>query len=214
VTILIFIILCFVFAVDQVFMAFYIQNIKYPVSMFNTTLNKTITVGITVAFCVQKNQQLLLAQDLIFIIMRIIIPFFIMMICNIVLIKHIRKSRKRIIRGRNEKRDNSFTISVTIMNGSFLICNIGVIAYYCIVYYSTFSGVALDKVQNAIVTLYGTAALIVSYLFTISQFFIDITFNKIFRKEIFSAFLFISGRRNQIEETRVGNTQNQNTAAN
>ena len=211
VSILILIVLCFVFIVDQVYMTYYVQNINYPVLVYNKTLNKSVSVIIPVPFCLQNNAQILLAQNLIFLIMRIILPFIIIAVCNFILIKHIHSSRRRVTRGRNQRKENSLTFTVAIMNGSFLICNLGLIPYNIIVYYSTFSGVSLAKVPYNINSLYGTCASLLSYLFTLSQFFLDMIFNKIFRKEMLQAILIVTGRRNQVEETRGGNTQTNNT---
>jgi len=214
VTILILIVFSFVFAVDQVNMGYYLVNSKVFVAVFNKTLNKTQFVSIIITSCTQANTDLVLAQDIMFVIMRIILPFIIMVVCNIILINHIRKSRNRVVRGRKERKEQSFTKSVTIMNGSFLVCNIGVAVYYIIAYYLKFSGNSLGQVPTYINSLYGTCAILVSYIFTLSQFFVDIIFNKVFRKEILLVILFLSRRQNRVEETRAGNTNTHNSAAN
>ena len=170
-------------------------------SVFNATLNINVSVYLTVAICTQPNSQLVLAQDIMFVIMRIILPFVIMFVCSVILIIHIRRSRKRIVHGRDEKRERSFTISVAIMNGSFLACNIGVVAYYIILYYLKFSSITISLVPFYINALFGTCAILLSYIFTLSQFFIDMIFNKIFRKEIFVAFMIVTGRRNRVDDT-------------
>lgn len=213
-TILILIIMSFVFVVNQVHMAYYVQNFKTSASVYNQTLNKTVFVSIVSVYCVQYNNNLSLAQDILFVIMRIILPFIIMVVCNIILINYIRQSRNRIIRGRKERKEHSFTLAVTIMNGSFLICNIGVVVYYIIFYYLKFSGTTLPLVPFYMNQLYGTCAVLFSFIFTLSQFLIDMIFNKVFRKEILVVFLIVTGRRNQVEETRAGNSQTHNTLPN
>lgn len=208
VTVMIFIVLSFVFAVDQVYMAYYVMNQKIPVVVFNQTLNKSVLLLINVAVCVQKNDSLVLAQDLIYVMMRIILPFIIMVVCNIILINHIRQSRKRVIRGRNEKKENTLTKTVALLNGSFIICNISVVVYYIVVYYNLFNGIVYTNANYYIFLIYGTSSILLSYLFTLLQFFLDMVFNKIFRKEILQTFLIVTGRRNRVEETRAGNTHN------
>ena len=205
VTIFILIILGFVFLVDQLHMVYYVQNSKTTTLVFNSTLNKTVSVVQTITVCVQPNSQVVLAQDMVFVIMRIALPFAIMFVCDVILVIHIRKSRKRIIHGRKEKKEHNFTKAVTIMNGSFLACNIGVVVYYIIVYYLRFSGTSFSIVASYINSLFGTCAILLSYIFTLSQFLIDMIFNKIFRKEIIVTFMILTGRRNQVEDTR-GNT--------
>jgi len=211
VTILILIVITFVFAIDQIYLAYYVQNFNYPILVFNQTLNKSVIVIIIVGICNQKNQQISQAQDMIFVIMRIILPFIIMAICNSILINHIRQSRKRVIRGRNERKNHSFTLSVAIMNGSFLIFNIGVTVYYIIFYYNYYSRNSFGNVGNTILSFYGNCSIILSYFFILCQFLVDMIFNKIFRKEIIITFLIITGRRNQVEQTRGGVTQTNNT---
>lgn len=209
-TVLIIVVLSFVFLVDQVYMAYFVTNSRVPLLVFNSTLNKSVLVIITVPFCVQTNTNLVLAQDMIIVFMRIILPFIFMVVCNVILIRHIRQSRNRVIRGRKEKKENSFTFAVAIINGSFLTFNFGVVVYYIIVYYFRFTGnyfgTSSYSVSMNIFSLYGVSAILLSYLFTLCQFFFDMIFNKIFRKEILAIFLNLS-RRNQVEETR---TQTQN----
>ena len=208
VMIFILIVLSFVFIVDQVYMLYFVKNIKYPLVVYNMTLNKSLIVVINLPICTQTDSNIILAQNLISIIMRIVLPFIIMIVCNIILINHIRKSRNRVIRGRNEKKNNNFTFSVIIMNAYFIICNIEVVVYFIIFYYNVYGGGPIKNVPYYIFTLYGTCSILLSYFFTISQFLVDIIFNKVFRKEILVSVLFLTGRRNQIEETRGGNTQN------
>ena len=187
ITIWILIVIGFVFVICQIYMLYYVKSIDYPV--FNTTLNKYVLINNTLV-CVQTNTNIVLVQDLIFILMQIILPFVIMVICNVVLVKHINKTRRVVIRGRNQKREHSFTIAVSIMNGSFLVCNIGVVVYYFIVYFLIFLRTPLNSHSNDIFTLYGICSIFFSYIFTFSEFFIDMFFNKVFRKEIFTLIRF------------------------
>ena len=156
----------------------------------------------------QANKNIVFAQDLIFVLMRIIFPFFIMVICNVVLVKHISKTRRVVIRGRKQKREHSFTIAVSIINGSFLVCNIGVVVYYFIFYFLYFSGNQMPIRSLNILTFYGLCANLFSYIFTFSEFFIDMFFNKVFRKEIY-ALLRIFIRFKTVTTSRC-NTQETN----
>ena len=183
VTILILIVVSFVFVISQVNMLYYAISIRLP-------LNKTFTINNTLV-CTQSNLNIVFAQDLIFVLMRIILPFVIMVICNLVLVKHISKTRRSVIRGRKQKREHSFTIAVSIMNGSFLVCNIGVVFYYFISYYLIFSGLQLFVRPYYIFLIFGICGNLFSYIFTFSEFFIDMFFNKVFRKEILLLIRFL-----------------------
>lgn len=188
----------FVFLVSQVNMLYYAQNANLLTFIYNETLNKTIISRKNISSCNQANLQILLAQDMIFVIMRIILPFIIMVICNVILVNYISSKRKVIIRGRKEKREHSFTIVVSIINGSFLICNISVVIYYIIVYYYRFSGTTV-LVETYITSLFGTCAILFSYLFTLSEFFIDVIFNKVFRIKMLSLLLYLTKFRFKFE---------------
>ena len=190
ITVLILIVISFVFVISQVNMLYYAISTRYPV--FNTTLNKYTFINNTLA-CIQSNLDILFIQDMIFVLMLIILPFIIMVSCNVFLIKHISKTRKLVIRGRKQKREHSFTIAVSIMNAAFLVCNIGVTVYYSVIYYLAFSRDSMPTRPYNIFLMFGTCATLFSYIFTLSEFFIDMIFNKVFRKEIYSLIRFIIG---------------------
>jgi hypothetical protein len=187
ITILILIVISLVFVISQVNMLYYAISTRYPV--FNTTLNKYTFINNTLV-CTQSNLDILFIQDMIFVLMRIILPFVIMVSCNVFLVKHISKTRKLVIRGRKQKREHSFTIAVSIMNASFLVCNIGVAVYYVVIYYLAFSGDSMPSRPYNIFIMFGSCATLFSYIFTFSEFFIDMFFNKVFRKEIYSLIGF------------------------
>ena len=200
----------FVLIICQVYMVYYTKDVNYPVA-YNVTLNKTIFSVVKIAFCVQDNSNILFAQNMIFVIMRIIIPFIIMVICNVFLIKHISKTRKAVIRGRIKKRENSFIMTVSIMNGCYLICNISVVLYYFIYYYLLFSRFSLPSPTYYKISLYGRCAILFSYIFILSQFFIDMIFNKVFRKEIFSLIGFLTRFRYPVKSAVTSRCNTQET---
>lgn len=202
VTILILIVLGFVFVVCQVYMAYHTINI----SVFNSTLN--ITLNDTLAICSQPDSKLALAQDMIFVIMRIILPFVIMVGCNVVLVNHINNARKVVIRGRKKKREHIFTISVAVINLIFLLCSISVAVYYIVDYYFRLSVASISSHSYYSILLFGTCAKLLSYIFTFSEFFVDIIFNKAFQKEIFSLLRFLISIRFNIEVTSKPNIPN------
>lgn len=213
VTILILIVFGFVFLPNQVHLLYYQRMTATYIYVFNATLNKSVLTVIFVPICQQGDSKILLAQDMIHVIMRIVLPFIIMVICNVLLINHIRKSRKVAVSSAKEKKEQSFTIAVAIMNLSYLVCNIGVVVYYIMLYYYTFSGSILDIVPYYINAVFGTSAILFSYVFTLSQFFIDLIFNKVFRKVIFSTVLHLSGRENKVSQSDSGNHSQAQTQA-
>ena len=209
ITILILTVLGFVFVVSQIHLLYYqhIYQIHRPV--FDATLKKTVFKIITDSTCARLNSNIGLAQDMIYVMMRILLPFIIMVICNAILVNYIRNRRKVVINRSKEKREHRFTITVTIMNGFFLACNIPVVIYYIMFYYFQFSS-ALEVISLASyysLILFSLCSILLSYIFIFSQFFIDMIFNKVFRKEILAAFLFLTGRQNKIMDSRGSDTQ-------
>lgn len=192
VTILILIVFSFVFLLSQVNLIIYQRNVASVISVFNETLNKTVSIRVSFLICEQANPKIVLAQDMIYIIMRIILPFVIMVVCNTILINYIRRSRQVLANSLRERKEQSFTLVVAIMNMSFLVCNIAVIVYYVMLYYYSFTGTILDIVPFYTNKIFGTSAILFSYIFTFSQFFIDFIFNKVFRHEILAALSFLS----------------------
>lgn len=177
----------------------YLQIYKIQENGFYATLNISVNVSKNQTICIQDNTQILLAQDIVFVIMRIILPFIIMFTCNIILIKHISNTRKVIIRGRKEKREQSFTKAVAIINGSFLVCNTFVIFYYIMLYYYKFS---FPLIPYSINYFYSIWAILLSYFFIMFQFSVDMIFNKLFRKKVHGAFVILVGRRNPMVTNR------------
>jgi hypothetical protein len=227
VTILILIVFSLVFLVSQVHLIIYQRNVIFLTSVFNETLNQTVSIRARILICEQANPKIVLAQDMIYIIMRIILPFVIMVVCNTVLINYISKSRQVLVSSLRERKEQNFTLVVAIMNMSFLVCNIAVIVYYFMLYYYSFTGSILDIVPFYINKIFGTSVILFSYIFTFSQFFIDFIFNKVFRKEILAALSFLfdlgqkmlqftsrsiirSGTRNQAQTQTQTQTRTQN----
>lgn len=188
-------VLFFVLVASQINMFIYATNSSTQTSVYNQTSNTTVIIRKPITVCYQSNPEIVLAQDMIFMFMRIILPFIIMVICNVILVNHISKTRNVVIRGRKEKRENNFTLSVSIMNGSFLICNIALVIYNIIFYYLKFSGASWSFIPFYINYLFGTCATVLSYIFTLSQFFIDLTFNKVFRKQVISLLMYLTRLR-------------------
>jgi hypothetical protein len=199
ITILILIVLGFVFAVSQIHLLYYQQIYQIYKPAFDATLNKTVFTIINDSTCARLNDNIGFAQDIIYLMMRIVLPFIIMVICNVILFNYIRNRRKVVIDENKEKREKGFTINVAIMNGIFLACNIPVVFYYIMFYYFQFSTATIEVfplVSYYSLILFGLCSILLSYIFIFSQFFIDMIFNKEFRKEILAAFLFLTCRQN------------------
>ena len=158
---------------------------------------------VTDSTCARFNDTIGLAQDLMYVIMRIILPFIIMVVCNVILVNYIRNRRKVALNGNKEKREHSFTINVAIMNGIFLTCNLPVVVYCIMFYYFQFTD-ALETfplVKYYSIILFGLCTILISYVFIFSQFFIDMIFNKVFRNEILAALWFVTRRQHRVVDS-------------
>lgn len=177
-------------------------------TVFNSIENRTVMVPVNITICTQANRNVTLAQDLIFIIIRVILPFIIMVTCNIVLIRHVAISRNKVIRGSNQRREHSFTIAVAILNGSFMAFNLGAVVLFIITYYIRFSGNRFTVVGSAMFVVYQTVSILVAYSFGLLQFWLDLIFNRIFRQEMRTAFLILIGQRNKVYENTSSTSSN------
>ena len=157
--------------------------------------------------CTQTNADVTLAQDITQVIMRIILPLIIMSTCNVILIRYIRESKKKVIAGRGQRREHHFTIAVSLVNGAFLVFNIGITVYNLIFYSLRFTRTSLGFVGTVQLTIFFTTSNLFSYMFTLCQFWVDLSLNRLFRKEMRMAFCFLMGRGNQVtEETQIRST--------
>lgn len=175
-----------VFLINLFYLTFYSKAFVSSQSQLDPVLNVTVKVNITLLQCVIINSNIQTAQDMLFVLMRIVIPFVIMFVCSYILFKHVFKARRRIIRGRNQKRENFFTVAITFTNCAFLVFNLPITVYYIYEYYLKFSNTQLSFVGASQNNLLFIVAYLFSYLFTLCQFWIDLALNRVFRKEIFT----------------------------
>jgi hypothetical protein len=81
----------------------------------NLTVSKNIT---TITRSCTASPELALATDIIQVLMRVLLPFPIMLALNIILTRRFIESRKKIVRGGGDstKREYNFTFTVIAMN--------------------------------------------------------------------------------------------------
>ena len=175
-----------VFLINLFYLTFYAKTSFSTQSKLDPVLNVTVKVNITLLQCMAINSDLQTAQDMVFVLMRIAIPLVIMIVCSYILFKHVLKARRRIIRGRNQKRENFFTFAITLTNCAFFVFNLPITVYYVYYYYLKFSNTELSFDGGFQFNLFFIVAYLFSYLFTLCQFWIDLALNRVFRKEIFT----------------------------
>lgn len=172
---------------------FFIVKIETYQDIFNSTLNKTIQVNATVYRCLQSNDDFALVQDILFNVMRVGLPFVIILVSNIVLLWYVHTLRNSVARAINhnsrQRRENNFTIAVCSKNLAFLVLSISYFVYAIIAYALKFSGVLESFTQLQLVqfVLFQRVSTLLSYMYTLIEFWVELIFNRIFRAEILRA---------------------------
>lgn len=211
VTILILGLQTLVFLVNLFYLTYYLRVSTSAQSVFDPALNKNVYTNVTVSQCVITSTDIQTAQDLLHVIMRIVLPLLIMIVCSVVLVRHIREAKKKVISGRNQKRELHFTVAVALINGAFFAFNAPITIYYIIYYYIRFSGVTLSFLGNFQFTLFFTVAYLFSYMFTLCQFWVDLALNRLFRGEILAVFSALF-RQNRVATDNTNENKSTTTA--
>lgn len=163
----------------------------------------------------QADLTLSLISDVINILMRSFIPFIILLIFNILILKVVKSSSARIVnqnvdqrRSRNEMRFGKVIISVNFL---LLLLYTPWTISFILNYSFTKSGLKasnIDKNANSLVglTLSYNISLCITYLFNSSPFFINIIFNRLFKEECIKMVKCLSRKENQISSMSTNNT--------
>ena len=209
VTLLILGLLGVVFLINLFYVTFYAKTSFSTQSQLDPILNVTVKVNITLLQCLAINSDIQTAQDMLYVFMRIVIPLVIMVVCSYILFKHVFKARRSIIRGRNQKRENFFTVAITLSNCAFFVFNLPITVYYFYYYYLKYSNTQLSLVGSFQFNVFFVVAYLFSYLFTLCQFWIDLALNRVFRKEIFTFVKsIISLKLNRVFSETLNNSTN------
>lgn len=155
----------------------------YTVLTYNVTTIYNTTRVVTSRTCDSK-LGVQLTLDSMSVLMRTLIPFLVMAIVDFILIRHIRESRKRVNQNRSNKKELQFTIAVVFMNATFIFLNFPMavdLLYQNIPNYAYPEWPILNLIEFE---FYGQTVSLVAYMFQITEFWVNLGFNKLFRKEI------------------------------
>lgn len=150
---------------------YYSETISVSTNVFNATLNRTVRIKVTYSKCTQDDKTLVVAQDLIFIIMRVGIPVIIMFACNFILIKHVRTIRSNVTRTNtthNQRHENKFILAVWFINTAFFLLNL---PYFVFIIFS--NSLQFTGYYNTLSMLSQVQIVLLSSMFTLSEFWID-----------------------------------------
>lgn len=131
--------------------------------------------------------ELLIVSDFINIFLVSILPFSCMLTLNVLIIKQLVTSRSKFQNGNLKIKDLQFFKLIITINFLFLIVYLPwtvsqVLNYiFGFIYYENFR----DKIKVfSYLELYQSVSTLIAYLFNISPFFINLTFNRLFKREL------------------------------
>ena len=134
------------------------------------------------------DHSILMASDLILIIMRLYIPIVLMSACNIYMIRIVIEKNKAALRQTsNARKEHHFTRSVIANDAFYLLFHLPGSIYFILYDINLYSG-ALNgsPLYAANYKLFGNIVQNFSLFFQTFSFFIYLTFNKLYRKEIWN----------------------------
>jgi hypothetical protein len=126
---------------------------------------------------------LLIIADAINILMRNVVPFFIMLLINIAIISKIRKSKRTINPNTKNNGSRSFIISILAINFLFLLLYLPWSVTFIL------ANLLEGNINEPLISLYQNSTIAISYLNNLSPFLINLAFNKLFRLELYSLVL-------------------------
>lgn len=169
------------------FAFYYTVTINNQPSVINgTNYNYTISSR---SSCLASSSSSNNINSIFYNFVRLLTPVVIMIILNALIIAHLNKSKKKVNvnNSRTQKKENHYTIAVSIINGLFLILClpqfIAILTRYASNYFT------LTTVYNAQINCLVVLTLIISYCFSLFSFWLDMSLNKLFRNE-FTEFYF------------------------
>lgn len=187
---------------------FWIDNLQLSnsVFVFNATLNRTVRVVVSnYTRCGHLDSRLRNSQDLVYGVIRVMMPFALMVASSVPLCAYIDRLRNRTVNHSNttpsQRRENGFTLSACFINGVFLVLNTSYFVAVMVVSYYNLSGANASLGFRARVQLqsFQIFSELISYMFTVWHFWFDLAFNRAFRNEVVAFLLLVSGNGHRIE---------------
>lgn len=185
-TVLILVVSSFVLATNMVSLWTIAKPLQATTQQDNSKSDDTAAKTTLDLICT-NNGRPMLVQNVVLLATRVLLPFAIIFVSSIALLAHVRRSRKRVA-NRNattlaaKRSSRQFTRAVCLINLMFFIFNIGYVIKIILDYSLSFSTSLVF--QNSIMMLLDTAFNLMSYMFTLLQFWIDLAFNRLFRNQV------------------------------
>jgi hypothetical protein len=161
----------------------------------SVTQNQTIYVKngdkitqLTVSSVCTNSNTVSLLTDIVNLLFRLLIPFGIMIVLNVLLSKNLYESKKRTaVKNRSFKHERNYTLTVIGFNVLFFILNLPWAVYYILSHVQSYGVVLFDaSLDTAILGLMNSIVFSIFYLNNLSSFFLNMIFNTVFRKQFLS----------------------------
>lgn len=168
-------------------------------SVYNNITNEYVNLTKVTRICTAPNG-ILLTTDIITVIFRSYLPFFVMLIMNIRMSFVFFRSRQKFkSHGSMSKKEYYFTFTVITMNFTFFILYFPWSIWYLL------NRLFVNQMRSSIylnsaITMLRSLSFSMAYMNNFASFFLNLTFNKIFRNALFNM--------NKVSSVYVYSTQN------
>lgn len=177
-----------------------IANIEYIwFKLTYTTSNNTIIVS-----CTPPNKQIITIADVINVLLRFLLPFLLMLVMNIVLVRSIFVSKRKAKTSRSMRREINYTLTVIGLNLIFLVLNLPWTVWYILYQLSSYLPSLQTANANFIQSVFKSVAFSILYIDNLSVFILNFFFNRIFRHRtsyLISRLFFKSSSPNPLTST-------------
>jgi hypothetical protein len=121
-------------------------------------------------------------SDMVSITMRTYIPLTLMLVFDVLIIKKLHESKHRS-KNITQKKENQYTINVMLLNCIFFLFNFPLSIVYILKNIITFSGIDLPGEAKVKFNFILNLTINIAFLTQSLSFFINLTFNKLYRTE-------------------------------
>lgn len=191
--------LVFMFFLNMVHLWYSLKETVVQTSVFDNTTNEFFNLTKVNRVCTAPNR-ILLTTDIITVLFRSYIPFFVMLIMNLRMSFVFFRSRQKFkLHGSMNKKEYYFTFTVITMNFTFFFLYFPWSVWYLL--NRLFTNQMKNSIYlNSAIVMLRSFSFSMAYMNNFSSFFLNLTFNKIFRNVLFSA--------NKVSSVYVHSTQN------
>lgn len=175
--------------------AIYTTNVvTYPITIeiTNSTLNNSNTTTPLLMTCFFDNG-VNIATNLIVILMRVYVPFLLMICFNLSVIIRLRNSKKRVAFATtaqktaqlHKSKETKFAMITILIDTAFFVFNTPIAVFFVIQTVNLFKdSIDSDRISTAYTNFFNNVAQLISFGYSELMIFIFVAINRFFREEI------------------------------